>query len=67
MPMVPSCREAVDPAAYAVGFVVSTGMIHVFGIAVGLVAGRLYGGMVSRALGGLIAARRHLLSPSAVV
>ena len=46
--------QAADPAAYSVGFVVSTGMIHVFGIAVGLVVGQLYGGMVSRVLGGLI-------------
>lgn len=46
--------EAVDPAAYSVGFVVSTGMIHVFGIAVGLFVGRLWGGKVSRGLGGLI-------------
>ncbi len=45
---------AADPAAYSVGFVVSTGMIHVFGIAVGLLVGRLYGGRVSRVLGGLI-------------
>ena len=46
--------QAVDPAAYAVGFVVSTGMIHLFGIAVGLAVGRLRGGLVSRALGGFI-------------
>jgi len=46
--------NAADPAAYAVGFVVSTGLIHVFGIAVGLLVGRLYGGLVSRVLGGLI-------------
>ncbi|TPW30361.1 HupE/UreJ family protein [Pararhizobium mangrovi] len=45
---------AADPAAYAVGFVVATGMIHVVGIAVGLLFGRLYEGRVSRALGGLI-------------
>lgn len=46
--------RAADPAAYAVGFVVSTGMIHVIGIGIGLVFGRLYGGRVSRILGGLI-------------
>lgn len=46
--------RAADPAAYAVGFVVSTGMIHIVGIAIGLLVGRLYGGMVSRVIGGLI-------------
>ncbi len=47
--------QAADPAAYSVGFVVSTGLIHVAGIAVGLLVGRLYGGLVSRLLGGLVA------------
>lgn len=45
---------AADPAAYSVGFVVSTGMIHLFGIAVGLLVGRLWKGGIARALGGLI-------------
>lgn len=45
---------AADPAAYAVGFVVATGMIHVLGVVVGLLVGRLYYGKVSRAMGGLI-------------
>lgn len=46
--------RAADPAAYAVGFVVSTGTIHVIGIGIGLIFGRLYCGRVSRILGGLI-------------
>lgn len=46
--------RAADPAAYAVGFVISTGMIHVIGIAIGLLVGRFYGGLVSRVIGGLI-------------
>lgn len=45
---------AADPAAFAVGFVVATGMIHVLGIGFGLLVGRLYGGLVSRILGGAI-------------
>ncbi|MCF1464258.1 HupE/UreJ family protein [Agrobacterium vitis] len=46
--------NATDPAAYTVGFVVATGMIHILGIAIGYGLGRLYNGMVVRALGGLI-------------
>ncbi|SMD18990.1 HupE/UreJ family protein [Rhizobium sp. RU36D] len=42
---------AQDPAAYTVGFVVSTGFIHILGIGVGLGLGRLYEGKVIRALG----------------
>ncbi len=42
---------AQDPAAYTVGFVVSTGFIHILGIGVGLALGRLYEGKVIRALG----------------
>ncbi len=47
---------AADPAAYSVGFVVATGMIHVTGIAIGLLIGKLLDGWVSRGLGGAIAA-----------
>jgi urease accessory protein len=47
---------AVDPAAYAVGFVVATGLIHVAGIAIGLTLGKLFEGRLSKGLGGLIAA-----------
>ena len=46
---------AADPAEYAVGFVLATGMIHVIGIGVGLVLSRPYNGVLARALGGLIA------------
>lgn len=45
---------AADPADYAMGFVVATGLIHLAGIAVGLAFQRLRGGELSRALGGLI-------------
>ncbi|MCM2291333.1 HupE/UreJ family protein [Allorhizobium sp. BGMRC 0089] len=46
--------NASDPAAYTVGFVVATGMIHLFGIALGFGLGRLYNGLVVRAIGGAI-------------
>ncbi|MBP1853556.1 HupE/UreJ family protein [Rhizobium halophytocola] len=45
---------ATDPADYAIGFVVATGLIHLAGIAVGLFFQRIRGGELSRALGGLI-------------
>ncbi|MFN7009932.1 MAG: HupE/UreJ family protein [Allorhizobium sp.] len=45
---------AADPADYAIGFVLATGLIHLAGIAVGLAFQRLRGGELSRALGGLI-------------
>jgi len=48
--------NATDPAAYTVGFVVATGMIHLLGIAIGFGLGRLYEGRVVRALGALIVA-----------
>jgi urease accessory protein len=44
-----------DPADYAVGFVLATGMIHVIGIGVGLAMKKPFGGGLSRLLGGLIA------------
>ncbi|MGH6925233.1 MAG: HupE/UreJ family protein [Propylenella sp.] len=47
---------AADPIAYSIGFVAATGGIHVTGIAIGLLIGRLYEGRVSRGLGGAIAA-----------
>lgn len=46
--------NAADPADYAFGFVVATGLIHLAGIAVGLGFQRLHGGQLARALGGLI-------------
>jgi urease accessory protein len=46
---------AADPTAYSTGFVIATGLIHVFGIAIGLMLGRLFEGWFSRGLGGAIA------------
>jgi urease accessory protein len=48
--------HAADPAAYAAGFVIATGVIHVTGIGIGLLVGRLFEGRVSRGLGATIAA-----------
>ena len=45
---------AADPADFAIGFVVATGLIHVFGVGVGLLLGRPFGGKLARALGVLI-------------
>lgn len=47
--------RAADPANYAVGFVVATGLIHVLGIGVGLLLSKPFGGVVARGLGGAIA------------
>jgi urease accessory protein len=47
--------KAADPADYAVGFVVATGLIHVFGIGVGLALHKPFDGRLANALGGLIA------------
>ena len=46
--------NATDPADYAIGFVVATGLIHIAGIVVGLLFQRVRAGELSRALGGLI-------------
>ncbi len=46
--------NSTDPADYAIGFVVATGLIHIAGIAVGLLFQRVRAGELSRALGGLI-------------
>lgn len=45
---------ASDPADFAIGFVIATGLIHLFGVAVGLAFQRVREGQLSRALGGLI-------------
>jgi urease accessory protein len=45
---------ATDPADYAIGFVVATGMIHILGIAVGLWLNKPAGGHFARMLGALI-------------
>jgi urease accessory protein len=44
-----------DPIAFSLGFVVATGMLHVAGIAIGLLSTRPGGKMGVRALGGTIA------------
>ena len=48
--------SAADPTGYSVGFVLSTGLLHLAGIGVGLLNGRPGGVVVNRSLGGLIAA-----------
>lgn len=47
--------SAADPADYAAGFVIATGMIHIFGVGVGLGLGKPFGGQLARALGVVIA------------
>ncbi|EHS52694.1 urease accessory protein [Rhizobium sp. PDO1-076] len=47
--------RATDPAAFTVGFVVSTGVIHVLGIGIGYGLKPLLAGRLVRGLGGLIA------------
>ncbi len=48
--------SAADPIGYSVGFVLSTGLLHVCGIAIGLLHGRPGGMAIMRGLGVLIAA-----------
>jgi urease accessory protein len=45
---------AADPADFAIGFVIATGMIHVFGIGVGLALQKPFAGHLCRALGAVI-------------
>nr|WP_253798313.1 HupE/UreJ family protein [Rhodovulum sp. P5] len=47
--------RAADPANYATGFVLATGMIHVLGIGVGLLLNPIWQGRLSRLLGAAIA------------
>jgi urease accessory protein len=47
--------EAAAPAAYAAGFVISTGLLHLAGIAIGLIKAVPRGTQILRASGGLIA------------
>lgn len=47
--------RAADPADFAIGFVLATGMIHLFGIGVGLALHKPFHGQLTRLLGGLIA------------
>lgn len=46
---------AADPADFAIGFVLATGMIHVIGVGVGLILDPIRGGQFSRGLGAIIA------------
>jgi len=46
---------SADPADYAIGFVLATGMIHLFGIGVGLALMKPRKGQFARILGGAIA------------
>ncbi len=48
--------SAADPLGYSLGFVVSTGALHLVGIALGLLRGRPRGELITRGLGGGIAA-----------
>ncbi len=48
--------EAANPAAYAIGFVLSTGLLHVFGIAFGVLSKWDFGKIAVRAGGVCIAA-----------
>jgi urease accessory protein len=48
--------NAADPAAYAAGFVLATGLIHICGILVGLLLSKPLHGWLARGLGGVIAA-----------
>jgi urease accessory protein len=47
--------SAADPADYAAGFVIATGLIHVLGVGVGLGLGKPFGGRLARTLGAVIA------------
>jgi urease accessory protein len=48
--------SAADPLGYSAGFVLATGLLHVFGIGVGFVNERPGGAAVTRGIGGLIGA-----------
>jgi urease accessory protein len=47
--------SAADPADYAAGFVIATGLIHLLGVGVGLGLGKPFGGRLARTLGAVIA------------
>ena len=46
--------SAADPVGYSVGFVLSTGLLHIVGIGIGFAAEKMGGMRVLKALGGLI-------------
>lgn len=47
--------RAADPADYVAGFVIATGLIHLFGTGTGLLLCRPFDGILARVLGGAIA------------
>ena len=47
--------SAADPVGYSVGFVLATGLLHVFGIGIGLLNTRPKGILVTRSLGAAVA------------
>jgi urease accessory protein len=47
---------AADPVGYSLGFVLATGLLHLAGVAIGLLHGHPRGMILIRTLGGLIAA-----------
>lgn len=47
--------NAADPADFAIGFVIATGLIHLCGIGVGLALTRPLGGRITRGLGAVMA------------
>jgi urease accessory protein len=47
--------NATDPADFAIGFVIATGLIHILGIGVGLALSRPFDGQATQALGALLA------------
>jgi urease accessory protein len=46
--------SAADPLGYSAGFVLATGLLHVFGICIGFLNERPGGAAVTRGIGGLI-------------
>ena len=48
--------SAADPVGYSAGFVLATGLLHVSGIGIGFLNGRPTGVVITRSLGGVIAA-----------
>ena len=48
--------NSADPADYAAGFVIATGLIHLLGVGIGLALNKPMEGRLSRALGAVIAA-----------
>lgn len=48
--------EAADPIAYAVGFVIATGLLHLAGIGIGFFSNRPWGAWAVRGAGAVVAA-----------